>query len=243
VALATRELEPVAKDLCSVLGVQVAYSDPAIKVFGLRNVVMPIGDTFLEVLTPVEPDTAAGRFLDRRGGDGGYMVILQTDDLEADRKRMGELGVRIAWEVTLPDIASIHLHPRDIGGAILSFDIAEPPASWRWAGPGWETKVHTEIVTEITGVEFQAEDPAAMAARWSEVVARPVTRTASHAHEIPLDRGVLRFVPDLDERGDGIAGIELAVADRSRLLEAARVRNLETAEGVVRVCGTDVRLS
>ena len=97
VALATRELEPVVEDLCTVLGVEVAYSDPAIKVFGLRNVVMPIGDTFLEVLTPVEPDTAAGRFLDRRGGDGGYMVILQTDDLDAERKRMTELGVRIAW--------------------------------------------------------------------------------------------------------------------------------------------------
>jgi hypothetical protein len=241
VALATRQLEAKVQDFCSVLGVEVAYSDPAIRVFGLRNAVMPIGDTFLEALTPIEPDTAAGRFLDRRGGDGGYMVILQTDDLDADRKRMAELGVRIVWEVTLPQIATIHLHPRDVGGSILSFDVAHPPESWHWAGPEWETKAHTEIATLVTGVELQAEDPAALAERWSEVVARTADRVEADAYEIRLDRGALRFVPDREGGGEGISAIELAVADPSRLLRAARLRNLESAEGEVRICGTRIR--
>ena len=30
--------------------------------------------------------------------------------------------------------------PRDVGGAIVSLDRPLPPASWRWAGPGWEEK-------------------------------------------------------------------------------------------------------
>src|SRR5205814_906057 len=83
----------------------------------LHNAVMPVGQTFLEVVSPVREGTTAGRLLDRRGGDGGYMVILQTADLRADRTRLAALGVRIVWQVELDDIATVHLHPRDLGGA------------------------------------------------------------------------------------------------------------------------------
>src|SRR3989441_3727031 len=98
---------------------------------------MPVGQTFLEVVSPVRDGTTAGRLLDRRGGDGGYMVILQTADLRADRARLAALGVRIVWQAELDDIATVHLHPRDLGGAIVSLDQPVPPESWRWGGPEW----------------------------------------------------------------------------------------------------------
>src|SRR2546425_11952165 len=101
---------------------------------------MPVGATFLEVVSPVREGTTAGRLLDRRGGDGGYMVILQTADLRADRARLAALGVRIVWQVELDDIATVHLHPRDLGGAIVSLDQPVPPESWRWGGPEWQGK-------------------------------------------------------------------------------------------------------
>src|SRR5207249_4563439 len=137
VALVARELEPVVADLTAVLGIEVAFRDPGVAAFGLHNAVMPIGETFLEVVSPVREGTTAGRLLDKRGGDGGYMVILQTADLRADRARLGALGVRIVWQVELDDIATVHLHPRDIGGAIVSLDQPVPPESWRWGGPEW----------------------------------------------------------------------------------------------------------
>ena len=135
VALVAHHLEPVVDDLCAALGITVAFRDPAVAAFGLHNAVMPLGDTFLEVVSPLQSNTTAGRYLERRGGDGGYMVILQCDDLDADRRRVAELGVRVVWSLDLPDIRGTHLHPRDVGGAILSLDAAEPPDSWRWAGP------------------------------------------------------------------------------------------------------------
>src|SRR5207302_1544425 len=79
--------------------------------------------------------TTAGRRIDKRRGDGGYMVILQTANLRADRARLAALGVRIVWQVELDDIATAHLHPRDLGGAIVSLDQPVPPESWRWGGP------------------------------------------------------------------------------------------------------------
>ena len=144
IALVAEKLEPAVSDLCSVLGVEVCFRDPGVAEFGLVNALMPIGDTFLEVVCPKQPDTTAGRLLARRGGDGGYMVILQTDDLRAARRRAAEQGVRIVWEIALPDVETVHLHPRDIGGAIVSLDEPRPPESWRWAGPDWQRHVRRD---------------------------------------------------------------------------------------------------
>lgn len=197
VALVARDLEPVVEDLCAVLGVEVSFNDPGVAEFGLRNAVMPLGDQFLEVVCPVRDDVTAARYLQRRRGDGGYMVILQTDDLEADRARLEASGVRVVWQITLPDIATIHLHPRDVGGAIVSLDAAQPAEGWAWAGPEWERHVRCGVATGLAGLELVAPDPAALAARWSALLDRPATAAGDGFHEIALDGGCLRFA-----RGD-----------------------------------------
>ena len=242
VALVARDLEPVVADLCAVLGIEVGFRDPGVRQFGLHNAVMPIGDTFLEVVSPVEPDTTAGRFLDRRGGDGGYMVILQCDDLDADRRRVSDLGVRIVWSIDLPQIRGTHLHPRDVGGAILSLDAADPPSSWQWAGPEWERAVRMDVVSEITGVELQADDPLALGQRWSQVLGRPLAHTAAGVIRIVLDQGCIRFAKASDGRGTGVSRIDVAVTNRKRLLAAAEARGVPVHGDHVILCGTRIHL-
>src|SRR5262249_61037821 len=80
---------------------------------------------------------AAGRCPERRGGGGGCRAICQGPGLAAARARLPGLGVRVVWTADLPDIAGTHLHPKDVPGAIVSLDWAEPAGSWRWAGPAW----------------------------------------------------------------------------------------------------------
>lgn len=242
VVLAARDLEPVADQLRTVLGLGPGFHDPGVAEFGIRNEVIPIGDTFLEVVSPIQPNTAAGRFLDRRAGDGGYMLLLQTDDVARDRRRFADLGVRVIWKADLPDISGTHLHPKDIGGTIVSIDEARPPESWRWGGPAWPNSVRTDVTTEILAVELQTADPRAMSRRWSEVLALPVRPSATDAYEIPLDRGLIRFVPDRDGRGDSLSAFEVGVSNRQRLLDAAQARGRVTADGQIRIGGTRIAL-
>lgn len=237
VVLVAAELEPSAARLRRLFALGPGFHDPGVGEFGLENVVFAIGDTFLEIVSPVEENTTAGRYLDRRGGDGGYMVILQIDDdMESFRRHVGELGVRIVWQVDHDDIKGTHLHPRDVGGAILSLDEATPPDSWRWAGPKWVEEGAASNATSVVGVELQSADPAALAARWGQVLRREVESTGGH-QRILLDGGEIRFVQARDGRGEGVCAFDVTVADRAALDSAAAELGLAIENEEIRCCG------
>jgi hypothetical protein len=243
VVLVARDLEPVEQDLCGVLGIEVCFRDPNVGVFGLKNAVMPVGDTFLEVVSPVTAEATAARYLDRRGGDGGYMVIVQCDDLEADRKRVRELGVRVVWSIDLPEISATHLHPRDVGGAILSLDASRPPGSWLWAGTEWDKAMRTDVTDTIKGVEIQGDDPATLARRWAEVLGQRIIRNQGAGYRVNLDKSFIDFVKDSDGRGEGLTGITVKATDRKKVIADARTRNLPVRKKEVVICGTRIRIA
>jgi catechol 2,3-dioxygenase-like lactoylglutathione lyase family enzyme len=241
VALVARELEPTVDALCDVLGIEVAFNDPDVAVFGLRNAVMPIGDTFLEVVSPKEAGTTAGRLLEKRGGDGGYMAIFQVDDIEKARARVAAQGVRVVDQMDRNGASFTHLHPRDVGGAILSIDAMEPKERWEWGGPHWKENVRTETATGIVGAELQGDDPGAMAAKWASVLGRDRQATDG-GWRIPVDGGELRFVAAKDGRGEGLSAFDVAVHDPEAVRAKAKARGLVDASGDITLCGTRVRL-
>lgn len=135
--LVARDLAATCERIEAAFGLSSPYADPGVGEFGLANSVYEVGDCFLEVVSPVRDGTTAGRYLDKNGGDGGYMTIFQVADVTAARARIAELGGRVVWKADLPDISGTHLHPKDTPGAIVSIDEAHPPESWQWAGPRW----------------------------------------------------------------------------------------------------------
>ena len=206
VALVARELESVVGALCQRLALRVCFRDPGVAEFGLHNALMLIGDQFLEVVSPTRADTTAGRLLDRRGGDGGYMAIYEVDDLDAREKELAALRARVVWSIDLPDVRTRHLHPRDVGGAIVSIDQPVPNGAWRWGGPDWHAHADTLVVSAIAGVAVGAADPTAMRKRWSEL---------GLAHAV-------RFQP-AGPRGEGIDELELVATDRARAGDTQRI--------------------
>lgn len=213
VAWVAADLAAAEQQVEDTLGLSRCYRDPGVATFGLHNALYPVGDQFLEIVSPLpgHTDTAGGRHLERRGGDAGYMVILQTDDLEAVRTRAGELGTRIIFEAPGGDgptaIHGIHFHPRDVGGAILSIDRSATPAEWAWAGPEWRNHVQTDVVEAITSVTIEVPDPPAAANTWATLCG--TTPTADHRLE--LDDATVRFVSgDRGVVGLGFAGTPAA---------------------------------
>lgn len=197
VALVARDLA-VVDELCELFGLTVCLRDSGVGEFGLHNALMVIGDQFLEVISPAKDGTTARRLLDKRDGDGGYMAIYEVDDLDERLEHLRAHDVRIVWGADLPTIRCRHLHPRDVGGALVSIDEQLPAGNWAWAGPDWTAHPDADVAS-IAGVTVGAENPAAMRARW---------------HELGFDVSV-RFVA-AGPRGEGIDGMDLVARDRAR---------------------------
>jgi catechol 2,3-dioxygenase-like lactoylglutathione lyase family enzyme len=241
IALVAHDLQKARADIVAVLGLGADYADPGVGHFGLENAVWPVGDTFLEVVSPKQPGTTAGRLLDKRGGDGGYMTIFQTPDIAAARARAADHHVRFVWTTDRDDgIHASHLHPKDTGGALISIDQMTPPERWEWGGPDWQTAVRTEVSTGIVGAEIQSDDPDAMSRRWAEILG--LERSHTDIWRLALDGGELRFVTPGDGRGEGLGGFDVAVRDVAAVEAVAKTRGLVGADGAVMLGGTRVRL-
>jgi hypothetical protein len=211
--LVAAELEPVASSLSSALGLGEPFRDPGVGEFGLTNAVFALGDCFLEVIAPRQPDTAAGRYLARNGGDGGYMVLFDVEDLEGARNRAEALGVRVVWRVDLPDIAGTHLHPADMRGAIVSLDRSNPYGTWRWGGPEWTGRMGEGASGRLAAVTIAVDNPAAVAARWGEVLG--VRVSGDRQPRLTLDGGEVAFEAATDQRGEGLVEIAVELASES----------------------------
>jgi len=207
--LVAAELEPVAAALRAALHLEEPFRDPGVGLFGLQNTVFAIGDCFLEIVSPTQADTAAGRQLARQGGDGGYMVIFDVTDLEAVRERAAGLGVRVVWQVDLEDISATHMHPADMRGTIVSLDRSEPYGSWRWGGPQWLGQVGSGPPGRLRGVALAVAEPRVVAAHWAEVLGVDVGAGDGDGQPLlVLDGAEVCFEP-LAGRPEGL--VEIAV--------------------------------
>jgi hypothetical protein len=245
ICLVSDQLAPVLDDFRNILGLEVCFVDKGVAVFGLENSLMPVGPNFIEVVGPIKDNTAAGRHLKRRHGDGGYMVICQCDSHQtqlARKARAAAMNIRIAWEHESRSFHGMQLHPADTGGAFFEIDWdakSEPEGSWEPAGGSqWSSAVRTDVVQKYQAVELQSADPRGLADRWSSIAEIPLRKDSRGRFEMPLENASVRFVEATDARGEGLGGIDILVNDRQRLLQAAEGRGRRVSDNQVMICGT-----
>ena len=202
VVIAARDLDATVDRLCTHLQLTVCFNDPGVAEFGLHNALLSVGDQFIEVVSPITKGSAAGRLLDRREADvTAYMVMFEVDDLDARMTELAGASVRTAWSGDFPSIRGRHLHPADIGGAIVSLDEPQPPGSWLWGGPTWRAHADNSVVGAVAAYTIATQDPAAVTTLWSQF-------------------GLLRSVQFV---GGSVSAIDLTATDRARVGEAVHL--------------------
>lgn len=234
ICLVAPELEPAVEQVRRIFGVEVCHRDEAVAKYGLANALFVFGHQFVEIVAPTRADTAAGRFLERSGGRGGYMAIFDTHDPERRRALVESLGVRIAHTMNAPGFHGIQLHPRDARATMLEFDRSEgneqlDGAYWP-AGPHWHEHQRLDRVSGIPWVEVESPDPADLAAHWGRLIDVPV----SSGPVLHFDLGAVRFVRGLAER---LMTLQVQVSDPAAVLAAASAEGLPLKGGGFLLCG------
>ena len=245
ICLVAEELAPVVADLEAVFDLEVCYNDPGVGRFGLENALLPIGNQLLEVVAPVEENTAGGRYIERRNGEGGYMVITQCDDMRPRRGRVDELGIRVVNEFERGGFQNMQMHPKDTGGSFFEIDCQTndmaPDGAWEPAGDNWQRCRRTDVIDGVVAAEIQSPRPADIAARWSEIAQIPL-QDEGGVSTMPLENADVRFVPPGDGRPEGLGGIDVRAVDADRARSAAGERGCLGDDGVILICGTRFRV-
>ncbi len=244
IALVAKDLGPVAAQLHAVFGLRIAFRDPAVAVFGLVNAVMPVGGEFLEIVQPVTPDASAGRYLARRGGDAGYMLIFEGPDALAHRTRLVGQGLRSIAEWTKPHYTFTHFHPKDFDGVLVSIDTAGDGSSWRdrfgdWppAGPRWKNCLGPNDIKGVVGATVQSRDPLTAVTRWSDLL-----QTGRDGASLNFDGATVRFVEPIDADGSGVVGIDIAVTDPKAIVARARASGISVVDSAPQIGGVSFTL-
>jgi methylmalonyl-CoA/ethylmalonyl-CoA epimerase len=93
---------------------------------GVEAVLLGVGDGHVELLRPLGPDTAVGRYLER-SGPGLHHVAYQTDDIDSALEAVRSAGLRLIDErprIGIRGSRVAFLHPRATGGVLT--EIVEP---------------------------------------------------------------------------------------------------------------------
>ena len=243
ICLVAPQLEPAISDIAGIMGLKVCYRDGNVAKYGLENALLPVDTILLEVVAPFQPGTAAGRFLEKTGGRGGYMAIFCCDDPDARGGHANKIGVRVANVIDHAPYHGVQLHPRDCRAAFIEFnhtdgsdDIlgAYPPA-----GPDWQKSIARDATQALTEVEMQGPDPADLAEHWGKIIGIAVSKNAGGDPELKLPNASFVF-----RKGDNeiMSGLTFKVANISNVREAARAKGHAVSGDSFALCGVTFNL-
>jgi hypothetical protein len=225
VCLVAPQLAPAVATLQALLGLPPCHRDPAVAHFGLENALFALGESFLEIVAPTRPDTAAGRFLARSGGRGGYMLIFDCDDPQARLRRAQALGVRLACAIDQDGYQGVQLHPRDCRAVMLEFDHTRGGEAldgpYHPAGPHWQAGRRPDRVQGLALAQVHSPDAAGLAAHWAALMAVAQQADGRGGHTLALDFGNLRIAAAPAGTPEHLAALQLRVADPAAVLAAA----------------------
>jgi hypothetical protein len=225
ICLVAPHLEPVISDISAIMGLDVCYRDGNVAKYGLENALLPVDTILLEVVAPFRAGTAAGRFIDKTGGRGGYMAIFCCDEPDARGKHANAIGVRTANVITHAPYHGVQLHPRDCRAAFIEFNHTDgsddvlgpyPPA-----GPDWQKFIRKDVTQALIGVEMQSPEPHDLAEHWGGIIGVAAGNNGDGEAELKLPNCSFTFVKGESEI---MSGLTFHVTDAAMVRDAAKAK-------------------
>ena len=86
---------------------------------GVRGTLLEMGQTRLELLEPLGPDTAIGRFLARRG-EGLHHLAFHVENIEEKLESLKAYGIELVDLQSRPGMTGLiaFIHPRSVHGVL-----------------------------------------------------------------------------------------------------------------------------
>jgi hypothetical protein len=225
ICLVAPAIEPVVGDIAGIMGLKICYRDGNVAKYGLENALLPVDTILLEVVAPFQPGTAAGRFIDKTGGRGGYMAIFCCDDPDTRGAHANKIGVRTANVITHAPYHGVQLHPHDCRAAFIEFNHTDGSddilGTYPPAGPDWQKSILKDVTQALTSVEMESPQPEALAAHWGKIIGIAVTMNTKGEPELKLPNASFRFV---NGPADIMSGLTFKVTSIAKVLDAATAR-------------------
>lgn len=127
IAIVVSDLDEALSFYQDALGMKLGYVEPN-EEQGVVVAFLPAGDTEVELVEPVDPDTGVARFLNKRG-PGLHHICFEVDNIEATLAQLAERGVELINPQPIIGTGgrkAAFVHPRSAYGVLIELYEATP---------------------------------------------------------------------------------------------------------------------
>lgn len=120
VGIAVPDLDAAIAFYRDAFGVEVVHEEVN-EEQGVREAMLAVGDSHIQLLAPLTPESTIGRFIER-SGPGIQQVAFGVDDVEEAAATLRARGVRVLYETARRGTAGSKVnfcHPKDCGGVLV----------------------------------------------------------------------------------------------------------------------------
>ncbi len=112
IGIAVHSLEQALKFYRDTLGLPV-HKQATVEEQGVKAALLTIGQSEIELLEPLSPESPVGRFLERKG-EGMHHICFQTPDVASELEGLKEKGVQLIDQQPRSGLAGMicFLHPK-----------------------------------------------------------------------------------------------------------------------------------
>ena len=119
IGVAVTDLDQAVALYSESLGMPVEHRE-TVEEQGVEAVLLGVGESHVELLRPLSPDTAVGKFLER-SGPGLHHVAYATADIESALESLRAAGLQLIDESPRTGIRGSRVafvHPKSTGGVL-----------------------------------------------------------------------------------------------------------------------------